>query len=93
MSPDRAVSYDAGVDPAVARFIAIHHRSARESAEEDCEQYRGRTLEQTWRDLEGVCRMAMELLALNPHREQILAEQDPPHPSYFDIVRRLKDRG
>jgi hypothetical protein len=81
------------MDPAVARFIAIHHRSARESAEDDCEQYRGRTLEQAWRDLAGVCRTAMQLLAMNSHRERILAEQDPPHPSYFEIMRRLKDRG
>jgi hypothetical protein len=80
------------MDPAVARFIAIHHRSARESAEEDVEPHRSQSLEESWADLRALCRSGARILAGLPDRDLIVAEVDPPHPSYHGIIRRLMGR-
>ena len=80
------------MDPAVARFIAIHHRSARESAEDDIEPHRDQTPAESWADLRALCRAGARILAGLPNRDLVVNESDPPHPSYRDIVRRLRQR-
>lgn len=80
------------MDPAVARFVARHHVSRREEVEADVAEHRGRSLEESWRDVAAVCRAAAWALAAQPDRDRIVAEVDAPHPSYPAIVRKLRAR-
>lgn len=78
--------------PDVARFIQTHARSARDAVLEDVAPYRGLSLEQKGRVVEAVCKAAAAILAARPDRDVVMALEDPPHPSYREIVARLRSR-
>lgn len=80
------------MDPSVARFLARHAKPAREAVEADAARYRDLTPDERGRELEAACRTAARLLEGRPDREQVRARRDPPHPSYFAIIRRLRER-
>lgn len=74
----------------VRRFVAKHSLPEREAVEADVAEYRGKSLEERGRDIESVCRDAAAILSSRPDRDRILMEDDPPHPSYFAIMERLR---
>lgn len=84
------VRYNPAMRPDVARFLAHHATSPRHAVLEDVARYRGVSLEERGRDVERVCKAAAAVLAARPDRDAVMALRDPPHPSYEEIVRRLR---
>ena len=80
------------IDPAIARYLANHCKPPREAVDEDAAPWRGVSREEKLKTTIGLCATAAMFLQMNPNREWVLAHEDPPHPSYFEIMRRLRAR-
>jgi hypothetical protein len=78
------------LDPALARFLARHATSAREAVERDVAELRALSPEETWRIIDSVCLSAADVLSMRPDRAAALDAQEPPHPSYEAVMRRLR---
>jgi hypothetical protein len=77
-------------DPRLARFIAHFAVSEQESAEKDVAELRGLTPDQTWPIIDSVCKTVADILSMCPDRDAALLQQDPPHPSYEAVMKRLR---
>lgn len=82
----------APIDPAVARFLARHSKPPRDAVAEDAAPWRDKSPAEKWRAVLALSRSAAWVLRLNPQRERVLAREDSPHPSYFEIMKRLRSR-
>lgn len=78
--------------PEIARFLARHSQTHKESVWEDVRPYVGMSPEEAWLHVEAAARSAALLLACNPDRARLAQYCDPPHPSYWGIMKRLKAR-
>ena len=81
------------IDPKLAKFLARHAVSEEEAVEADVAAYRGKTPEECWRDVVSTARVAALALALQPRALRLAALDDPPHPSYAEVMRRLRQAG
>lgn len=77
-------------DPAIDRFLARHACSEREAVLADAAPYVGMTPEERALHVVAACRAAADALRASPFRDAILARREPPHPTYFEIIRRLR---
>jgi hypothetical protein len=80
------------IDPAVARFLAIHSKPPREAVEEDVARWRGKSLVEIGEAVSACSRTAIRIVEASPVRDRILANEEPPHPSYPGIIARLRSR-
>ena len=80
------------IDPRVARYLAIHSKPPREAVDEDAAPWRDVSPEEKLRTAIELSATAAMFLAMNPNRDWVLAHEEPPHPSYFEIMRRLRAR-
>ena len=80
------------IDPRVARFLRIHSVSIEEEIEADVADARDLSPAERWRILEALSGTSDWLAAANPPEfvGKVLGWRDPPHPSYFEIVARLR---
>ncbi len=81
------------IDPRVARFLRTHSVSIREEVEADVADHRDLTPSERWRLLVGLCRSIPWLInSANPPEvvARILEDREPPHPSYHELVARLR---
>lgn len=78
--------------PEIARFLARHSQTPEESVWDDVRPYLGMSPEEAWLHVEAAARSAALLMACNPERSRLAQHRDPPHPSYWKIMERLKAR-
>jgi len=79
-------------DPSVERFIARHSKPPREAVDDDVAAWRAVSPEEKLRVALELCRSMVTFLEMNPNRERVLEHRDPPHPSYHEIMRGLRER-
>lgn len=81
------------LDPRVKRFLANHAVSKREAIESDVAEHRQQTPAERWRILE-LLSSTMDWLRVRPaeERARVLEWRDPPHPSYRELLERLRQR-
>ncbi len=78
------------MDAALEKFLARHAVSEREAVLKDVADLKGLSAEASWRIIDSVCLSAADVLSMRPDRVAALSEQDPPHPSYEAVMRRLR---
>ncbi len=52
--------------------------------------HRGQSPAERLRDVIALCALAAAQLAGRPDRDRIVHDVEPPHPSYAELVRRLR---
>jgi len=79
------------IDPRVQRFLEIHSVSERDAVEADVADHRDQTPAERWQVLVTLCRtLSWWQSRPQEERERMLDSRDLPHPSYLEIVRRLR---
>jgi hypothetical protein len=80
------------LDPRVERFLRIHAVDVRQEVESDVADDRDLTPAERWRILERLSPSAEWLVEANPPElvASLLEWRDPPHPTYREIVARLR---
>ncbi len=79
------------IDPKVKRFLEIHSVSEREAVEADVAEHRDQTPAERWQVLVTLSRsLGWWASRSEAERGRMLDQRDPPHPTYVDIVRRLR---
>ena len=79
------------IDPKVKRFLEIHSVSEREAVEADVAEHRDQTPAERWKVLVTLSQSLRWWASRSElERERMLEQRDPPHPTYPDIVRRLR---
>lgn len=78
--------------PAIRRFLERHATSIRDAVEADVADARSMTPAERWTALVGLCRSLAWLELRSPEeRARVLEWRDPPHPTYSEIMRRLRE--
>ena len=81
------------IDPRVQRFLEIHSVSEREAVEADVADHRHQTPAERWEVLVTLSQTLDWWRSRPPEeRERMLDLRDPPHPSYREIIQRLRSK-
>lgn len=79
-------------DPRVDAFLARFAVSERESAEADVADGMPVVVAERVERLIAACRLGVALAQASPDPERAMAWQDPPHPSYAEVMARLRQK-